>query len=92
MTVGGLDDLINLIGNGLVVFLAIVIRDRHSLGDVQSCVVSVIEGRLGTGFEDQTMGNEFQAVFCLEVFKVRAVRDCTGGQHMAYIAIPHLTA
>ena len=92
MTVGGLDDLINLIGNGLEVVLAIVIRDRHSPGDIQSCVVCVIEGRFGTGLEEQTMGNELQAIFCFEVFEVRAVRDRAGGQHMAYIAIPHLGA
>ena len=92
MAVGGLDDLINLIGNGLEVVLAIVIRDRHSLGDIQSCVLCVIKGRLGTGLEEQTMGNVFQSVFCFEVFEVCAVRDRAGGQYMAHITIPHLGA
>ena len=92
MTVGGLDDLINLISDGLEVVLAVVIGNRHSLGDIQPCVVCVIEGRFSTGLEEQTMRNEFQAVFRFEVFEVRSVRDCAGGQHMAHITIPHLTA
>ena len=91
MAVGGLDDLINLIGNGLEVILVVIVRSGHPRGNVQPCVICVIKRRFCTGLQEQAMRNKIQSVFSLEVFKIRSIRKCTGGQHMAHISVPNFT-
>ena len=92
VAVGRSYDLIDLICYGFEVILALVVGNGHTLGNIQPCMVGIVEGRFRSRFEEQSVRDLIEAVFRFEVFKVRAIGDGAGGQHMADIAIPHLTA
>ena len=73
MSVSSLDELHDLVCKCLFVFLALIVRLRHIAGDIQPCVVLIIEGRLSGRGSDECRGDTVDAILLLEVIEARTV-------------------
>ena len=89
MAMGCFDDFIHLVSNSFEVFLTGVVRCGHPLGNIKSCMVSVIKGRFGSRFEEQSARNLLEAIFFFEVFEVCAIAHGAACQYMACVSVPH---